>query len=147
MGKQFTKELNWVSYDVNPNNLNEVIEVEKTATVTFNSLNRTDRSQHKLHFKIISLFEGMGESQKESLERATTEYEKDQAMKETELGIKTDVLYDITVKAVALLVVCDDNFTEHDKKELLNDSIALLNLGLWLFGNEFAPFFQKLVSI
>lgn len=121
MERTFTKEISWISYELN-DNTKGLEEVQKTANVTFKSLNQTDKSQHKLHFMIISMFQsGDGDAAK----------------------LDSDVLYDITVKAVNQLVVCDENFKERDKTEFLHDSMALLQFGLWLFGNQFAPFFQK----
>ncbi len=125
METTFVKEVTYISREVNENN--ELVDVEVTKEVTFKELSRTDQSQHKLHFKLISLFEGL-------------EKEGDEADK---VGISTDTLYDITVKAINILVVPNSNFTDVNKKEFLHDSIALLNFGMWLFKEKFAPFFSK----
>jgi len=121
----FEKELSWVSYDVDGD---KVVESPRTKIATFYDLNRTDKRQHKLHFKIISIFEGL-------------EKGKDEA---DSIGISSDGLYDITVKAINILLVTNEVFNEVDKKELLNDSIALLELGMWLFKEKFTPFFAML---
>jgi hypothetical protein len=122
----FEKELKWVGYEYDTDKKDSV-EVTRTKVATFKELNRTDKLQHKLHFKIISMFEGGGKDAKEN-----------------EVGLNSDVLYDITVKSVNTLVELNEEFTQRDKEEFLQDSMALLTFGLWLFGNHFAPFFQKL---
>lgn len=124
--KTFEKEVSYVSWEVDTEK-NESVETVVTKTATFKELSRTDRAQHKLHFKLISLFEGL-------------EKEKDE---ENSVGISSDGLYDITVKAINILFVPTDGFTEQDKKEFLNDSMALLDFGLWLFKEQFTPFFAK----
>lgn len=120
----FEKELSWVSYEPQGE---EVVEVTRIKIATFKELNRTDKLQHKLHFKLISLFEGLEKSKDE----------------EDTIGISSDGLYDITVKAINILLTPNEVFTEMDKKEFLNDSIALLEFGMWLFQEKFTPFFSK----
>jgi hypothetical protein len=122
----FEREITWVGYDVDAEN-NTTIENTRVKTATFKELSRTDKDQHKLHFKLISIFEGLEKSKDE----------------ENSIGISTDGLYDITVKAINILLTPTANFTEIDKKEFLNDSIALLNFGLWLFKEKFSPFFAN----
>jgi hypothetical protein len=141
--KTYQKEISWVSPELNETQ-DGTIEVVKTKTATFKELSRLDKTQHKLHFKIISMFEGMQDDQKESLRNASTAEEKQEVLNDSDISINSDGLYDITVKAINQLLLTDKEFTEMDKKELLQDSIALLNLGLWLFSTQFAPFFQKL---
>jgi hypothetical protein len=142
--KTFIKNISWATFEYDEATKGTK-EVEKTAEVTFKALNRFDKSQHKLHFKILSMFEGMGDDKKEALNSASSELEREEIVKDSGLGVNTDSLCDITGKAINMLVICDDKFTENDKKELLQDSLALISVGLWLFGNHFAPFFQKLV--
>ena len=126
MSKTFDKEITWVGYDIDEST-NSTVENVRTKIATFNELSRTNKSQHKLHFKIVSLFEGL---EKEKGEENTT-------------GISTDALYDITVKAINILSVPNPSFTEMDKIEFLNDSLALLNFGMFLFKNHFTPFFSN----
>ena len=120
----FTRELKWVSWEYSDAE-GKQIECERVKTATFKELNRTDRTQHKLHFKLISLFEGVQNNDPE------------------QVNISTDRLYDITVKTVELLCVPDQSFTETDKQEFMNDSIALLTFGMWLVREKFAPFFTS----
>jgi hypothetical protein len=103
-----------------------VIEKEVIKTANFKELSRLDKTQHKLHFKLISLFEGLEKSMDE----------------QDSIGISSDGLYDITVKAVKILLVTDSEFTENDKNDFLNDSISLLQFGMWLFKEKFTPFFS-----
>lgn len=124
--KTFEKEVSYVSWEVDTEK-NETVETVVTKTATFKELSRTDKTQHKLHFKLISLFEGLEKEKGE----------------ENSIGISSDGLYDITVKAINILFVPTDIFTEQDKKEFLNDSMALLDFGLWLFKEQFTPFFAK----
>jgi hypothetical protein len=123
----FEKEISWGTLEFDAKE-EKHIEVEKTKIATFKELNKLDRTQHKLHFKIMSLFEGLEKS-------------KDEA---DSVGISSDGLYDITIKAINILLTPDENFTEMDKNEWLNDSLSLLNFGLWLFKEKFAPFFSRL---
>lgn len=126
MIQTFEKEITWVGWDVDAEN-NTTVETPRTKIATFKELSRTDKTQHKLHFKLLALFEGLEKSKDE----------------EDSIGISSDGLYDITVKAVNILFVASDQFNEADKKEFLNDSIALLEFGLWLFKEKFSPFFSK----
>ena len=123
----FEKEITWKTLEFDAKEEKHT-EVEKTKTATFKELNQLDKAQHKLHFKIMSIFEGLEKS-------------KDEA---DSLGISSDGLYDITVKAINILLVPDENFTEMDKQEWLNDSLSLLSFGMWLFKEKFSPFFSKL---
>lgn len=98
-----------------------------TKTACFKELNRVDRSQHKLHFKLIAILEdNMGEDTEEG-----------------RLKISTDGLYDLTAKAIKTLLVVDDKFTESDRTELLNDSIAILEFGMWFMKEKVPPFFNQ----
>lgn len=139
----FLKEIEWAAPSI-AEDTSEVVESIKSKEATFKELNRFDKTQAKLHFKIISMFEGMQDDQKEEIRKAKTPEEKSAILENSDISINSDALYDITVKAVNQLLVVDEKFTANDKDELINDSIALLNLGLWLFANKFAPFFQKL---
>lgn len=103
-------------------------------TLTFEELDRANKKQHKLHFMLMSLPKEIGE---------------------TSFQVDTDTLYDLTVKfiEVALLVDTADTpadkkvgFTETEKKELLQDSFGLLQLGLKLSAEKFTPFFFQLMT-
>lgn len=122
---QFTQSISFLSKVFNEDN-NQWEEKPIIKTATFKDLIRTDKSQHKLHFKIISIFEHFG-------------------VKEDgpEMKIDSDGIYDLTVKAVNTLLVTDESFTVQDKAEFLNDSAALFEFGLWLLGAKIAPFFSK----
>ena len=76
----YTKELKFITaiFDEKTEGVSEK-EVIKTAT--FKELSRLDKTQHKLHFKLISLFEGLEKSKDE----------------QDSIGISSDGLYDITV--------------------------------------------------
>lgn len=131
--KQFEKEISWVTWEYDPQSTavdekDRVKEVTHTKTVTFYDLNRTDKRQHKLHFRLISLFEGTEGSigDPESID------------------INTDGFYDITVKAFKTLVIVDgEKFTKTDLEEFLNDSGAILPFGMWMLKEKFSPFFKN----
>lgn len=99
--------------------------IKKTAT--FKELSRTDKDQHKLHFKIISLFQSNGVKDEEST-----------------ANINSDALYDITVKSIKTLIIIDPEFTEEDKQGFLCDSSAILSFAFYMLKEHFTPFFSKL---
>jgi hypothetical protein len=103
-------------------------EIIKTAT--FKELDPNDKEQHKLHFKIVSIFENFGEK----------EIGDDGNPKVT---INSDGIYDLTVKAIKTLLLPDENFTVQDKSEFLNDSGALFDFAFWLLPEKITPFFSK----
>lgn len=126
--KTFEREISWVIWEFDADK-NDTVEKTRTKTATFNELNRTDKSQHKLHFKLISLFQGL-EGSAESAE---------------DINVSTDALYDITCKAIKTLIVTDgEKFTKTDLEEFLNDSMAILPFGLWMLKEKFSPFFKNL---
>ena len=86
-------------------------QIEKTAT--FYELERTNKLQHKLHFKIITVFESNDPEEGE----------------QAKMTISSDAIYDLTVKAFRTLIILNDEFTEVDKNEFLNDSAAIFDLG------------------
>jgi hypothetical protein len=122
----FEKEIEWVGWEFDADK-NSTVERTRVKTATFKELNRTDKEQHKLHFKLISLFEGLEKEKGE----------------EGSFDISSDGLYDITVKAVKVLFIENESFTKVDKEEFLTDSIALLSFGMWLFKEKFTPFFSS----
>lgn len=97
-----------------------------TKTGTFKELNRTDKLQHKLHFKIIAIFEHFGAKDGDS----------------ESIKIDSDGVYDLTVKAINTLLIPDPEFTVQDKAEFLNDSAAIFEFGFWLLGEKISPFFS-----
>jgi len=123
--KTFEKEISYITNEVDVEK-EELTEVTKTKVATFKELSRLDPEQHKLHFKLMSLFEGLEKSKDE----------------ENTIGISTDALYDMTRKSINILLIPNENFTEIDKRDFLLDSIALLQFGIWLFKNKFSPFFS-----
>lgn len=102
-----------------------VIE-EVTKTATFKELDRTDKDQHKLHGKIMTL--------------TVFNSEKDEQGK---INVDSDAVYDLAVKGINCLLLIDESFNAQDKKEFLTDSIALYSFGLWLISEKIGPFFSK----
>lgn len=101
------------------------LEEPVTKFATFKELSRTDKSQHKLHFSIVGIFEHFGAKEGE------------------EIKIDSDGLYDLTIKAIKTLLITDkSDFTDADKTEFMNDSGAIFDFGMWLLGNKIAPFFS-----
>jgi hypothetical protein len=135
MEQVFKKEVTFLSKQAvmeatKKNKVGDVIEVEVTKEAVFKALSKTDRSQHKLHFKIVSLYIDSKEN------------------KETgNVKLDTDDIYDITVRCInQLLVVDGKDFTEGDKVEFLNDSGAIFTFGYWLLAEKITPFFSTLMG-
>jgi hypothetical protein len=130
----FEKEISFLSKTFDQDEIstdtNGWKEIEVSKTASFHELSRTDRRQHKLHFMMIALFEANAAENGE----------------EAKMTIDSDKLYDLTSKAVKTLLVIDERFTEGDKTEFLNDSLALLNFGMWLLGEHIRPFFSNLMK-
>lgn len=120
----FEKEITFLSKQL-VNTEWDLIEISKVAT--FKELSRVDRSQHKLHFMLISLFTSKSEEGDEN-----------------KMAIDSDSLYDLTTKAIKTLLVINETFTETDKAEFLNDSGAILSFGIWALPGKFTPFFSSL---
>lgn len=119
----FTKEVTFLSNELNDKQEFELKSVTKTAT--FNELDRRVKDQHKLHFMLVSIMKASGED---------------------EMKIDSDQLYDFTTKAVKVLLVTNEVFTEQDKTEFLQDSGALVSFGMWLLLAKVSPFFQNLMQ-
>jgi hypothetical protein len=102
-----------------------------TKTARFHELDTQDKTQHKLHSKIFTAFIN-------SAQPGEDDEEKVQA------NISGEVIYDMAVRGIKSLLVIDQDFTAIDKQELLSDSGALLNFGLWFMGEKVIPFFQSL---
>lgn len=125
--EQFKKEVTFLSKVFSQNEGDAVgawVEEPISKKATFKSLSRTDRSQHKLHFKIISIFEHFGAKEGEQMK------------------IDSDGVYELSVKAIETLLITDKEFTDQDKIEFLNDSAAIFEFGFWLLGEKIAPFFS-----
>lgn len=128
--QQFQKDITFLSktYDANQvsESCNGWVESPITKIANFKELNRTDKSQHKLHFKIIAIYEHYGAADGEDIK------------------IDSDGVYDLTVRAINTLLITDkENFTDQDKAEFLQDSAAIFDFGFWLLGEKIAPFFSK----
>jgi hypothetical protein len=126
MQPTFEQEITFMSKDMDPDT-KQWIETPVTKTATFKELSRTDKTQHKLHFMLMSIIE----SDEESGDK---------------LHIDSDKLYDITTKFIKTLLVINENFTEQNKGEFLSDSGALLSFGLKILGDKITPFFVKLMT-
>jgi hypothetical protein len=121
----FEKEITFLSKQLVDGTEWALVETSKMAT--FKELSRVDKNQHKLHFMLISLFSS---TQNEDEENKTV--------------IDSDSLYDLTVKAIKMLLVVNNSFNDTDKAEFLNDSGAILNFGLWALKEKFTPFLSML---
>jgi hypothetical protein len=129
MIKTFTKELTWVGWEIDPNSeTNETVLTERTKTATFKELNRTDETQHKLIFKISELFDSKSVRDEDG---------------NTDVDLNSASFCDLIKKAVKDLLITDKDFTEQDKRELLQDALGLMSFGFWMLQNHFTPFFSK----
>lgn len=108
-----------------------VIEsVEKK--VTFNELNDMDAAQHRLHFKIMSLYRLRILSDSDETKVAE---------------IDTDTLYDLTVLSIKSLVILTDDFKEVDLKEFLACSLSILKFGMWFLEEHILPFIKEYANL
>lgn len=127
--EQFKKEISFLSKVFDASKVTDINNGWEEGTVTkvatFKELSRTDKAQHKLHFKIVAIFEHFGA--------------KDEG---ADMKIDSDGVYDLTVKAINTLLIADPDFTVQDKAEFLNDSAAIFGFGFWLLGEKIAPFFS-----
>lgn len=92
--------------------------------IIFDQLDETIKSQHRLHFKIVSLYKS----------------KTDKNTAEIEMKLDPETLYDITTEAIRVLVHVDSDFSETDLKEFLSDSLGLLKFGRWFMGEHMVPF-------
>jgi hypothetical protein len=102
-------------------------QAEIIKTATFKELDRLDKSQHKLQFKLVTLF-------------------KMNADEDGDPEISSDALYDITVKFINQMILIDKEFNAGDKTEFLQDSGAIFNFGTWLLKDKFTDFFLILTG-
>jgi hypothetical protein len=126
MAETFQKEITFLSREFDEQS-GTWEERPVTKIATFKEFSRTDKEQHKLHFRLIAIYNA-----------ETTPEDGGQ------VTMSSDGLYDLVVKAVKTLLVPDENFNLQDKNEFLNDSGALLSFGLWLLGEKITPFFSTL---
>lgn len=106
-------------------------KVKKTAT--FKELDATEKTQHRLHFLITSVFKSSEIDQTDPGKKATVK-------------IDTDVLYDLVVKSINVLWVETPAFSSLEKEEFLTDSGALLDFGMWFLEEKLTPFFLTLMA-
>lgn len=129
--KTFVREMSWHSPSFDGTNH---IVAPVTKEVTFKELDSRDPDQHKLHFKIMSLY--------------TSGADEDQDGGDANVNVKrrinvdTDSIYDLTVAAVKKLLVVDQTVTKLDKQDILSDSKALLPFGMWFLTEKAFPFFH-----
>lgn len=128
MENTFTKKITFITFVPDTDGL-QMIESEATKIATFKELNRKDTKQSKLFWRIISLFEGQQTESDEDVQK---------------IEPSTDKIADLTEKAIRVLLVTDEIFTDEDKKEFLSDSIACINFGLWFLNEKCKPFFLKI---
>lgn len=117
----FKKDIKFASNILNDAQEFEIMNVTKEAT--FKELDRRDKDQHKLHFMLMAIVK---------------------FNEEGEILVDSDILYDFTVRAVKVLLVKTDEFTEQDRVEFLQDSAALLQFGQWMLAAKITPFFPIL---
>lgn len=122
----FDQEITFISRTIDPES-KQWVEGAVTKTASFKELSRTDKTQHKLHFMIMSIFDSDAEEA-------------------DKLHLDSDKLYDVTAKFIKTLLVLNDGFTETDKGEFLSDSGALLSFGLKILGEKITPFFATLMT-
>src|SRR5258708_3842620 len=111
--------------------------VKKTAT--FKKLDPSDKSQHKLHSSLLTLY--------------VNRRKDDDDTEDGVISLDSSALFDITTKAIKVLLIPDKYdstnpgnqiFTDTDKAELLNDSIGIIQLSMYLIKDHFTPFFLLL---
>jgi hypothetical protein len=123
MENTFTKDITYISNQFD-NEKQEIILKPVTKTFTFYELSRTEKKQSKLFFLMFPLY------------RNTVD------MNGNERTIADpEVLENLTRIAIDVLMICPTVLEEQDKKEVLNDSMALVYFGQWFLSNKFTPFF------
>jgi hypothetical protein len=128
MADTFTREITFLKNTIEAEGAKVTpVTKEVIKKATFKELSRTDASQHKLQFSLMSM----------------ALYSKSD---DDKFSIDGDALYNITIKSINALLITDDKFDEKDKAQFLNDSKALINFGTWFLGEKITPFFSKLMS-
>ncbi len=132
----FVREITFLSPQFDGTNHTEV---PTTKEVIFKDLDSRDQEQHKLHFKIMSLFSG-----KRAGDEDADEDEKPEDRAKRRILMDTDLVYELTVAAVKkLAIVGDQGITKIDRQEILADSKALIPFGMWFLTEKAIPFFQN----
>lgn len=133
----FPKKITYMSSVLDGHHM---VKKEVTKVATFKELDRLDKNQHKLHFMILSLYQNRVKDEGEIDDPSVSK-----------IKLDSGALYDLTVKSIRTLILCAekqneemDAFVETDKAEFLNDSVAILNFGLWFLENHISPFFLNL---
>ena len=98
--------------------------------VTFKELTYNDKSQTDIFQMLFPLFDEPTSANKKKLR----------------FNVDSKILTDITIEYIETSIVCDEDFTESHKTELLNDRLAIIALSNWLVNNKFAPFFLDFVK-
>jgi hypothetical protein len=129
MSETFVKQVKFLSHSFDGE---KPVDVILTKDATFKELNRTDKSQHDLHFDIVGLL----------VKNKVSDDDDDESNKVLSLDMaKVGALVKKAIKTTALT---DNNFTETDKKEFLQDFGALLPFSNWYMQEKVLPFFQSL---
>lgn len=129
----FDREIAFVSKGFDGTNHTRDI-IKKTAT--FRDLDVTEKVQHKLHFKITSIFKSRPLNEVEVVL---------QPGEIRQAKVDDEVLYELTLKAVQILWVETQSFSARDKEEFLSDSGAILSFGTWFLTEKVLPFFPQLM--
>ena len=127
----FQKEITFLSKVAVPGTDNSSISWQNlptTKTATFKELIQTERDQHKLHFKIISVFRTFKLDQNGQVQ------------------LDDDGVYELTTLFIEKMLITDESFSNQDLKEFLNDSAALFSFGFTLLSEKISPFFLKLTN-
>jgi hypothetical protein len=123
MNETYQKEITYLSSQFD-NDKQEIALKPFTKSFTFLELSRTDKKQHKLFFLMFPLYRNSIDMSGNSRTIADPE-----------------VLQNLTNIAIETLMICADVKEEQDKKEFLNDGIAVMNFGYWFLNQKFTPFF------
>ena len=124
----FEKEVTYISRVLEGTNA-EWTEKEVTKIAKFKDLSRTDDSQRKLQWMIMSIAQ-------------TLEENKDTG----KITLDFDILCDLTYKYIKTLIQTDETFTAADRDDFIADNGAVMQFGMWALGEKISPFFQKLIT-
>ncbi len=125
MMNTFEKEVVWTTMELGPDQ-EGLIEVEKKKKLSFKELDKYDNSQAKFHFSIASIPNNLIETHDDFV-------------------IEPSFIYDLTLRFINEMAIISDEteFKLSDKKELLENSQALYDLGKDLLREKITPFFLK----
>ncbi len=119
----FEKEISWDTWEHDPK-LDKMVEITKTKKAIFKELDKYDKSQHDFHFLIAAIPNNLIEKKKD-------------------VRVEPKFILELTKEFIENQLIIDDNFGESDKKELLQNSQALFDLGISLLDEKISPFFLK----